>query len=75
MGNLTYEIDQIWAEAYLYWQQGEKLYLTDEAEAQAKLEQEAHSESNAKEGIIREFVNRTIPKNWDKCTLNETRLY
>jgi predicted P-loop ATPase len=73
--NLSEEVDQIWAEAFLYWQLGEKLYLTDEAEAQAKLEQEAHSESNAKEGIIREFVNRTIPKNWDKRTLNERRLY
>lgn len=72
---LPYEVNQIWAEAYLYWQLGEKLYLTDEAEVQAKLEQEAHSESNAKEGIIREFVNRPIPKNWDKRTLNERRLY
>jgi putative DNA primase/helicase len=73
--NLPLEMDQIWAEAYLYWQLGEKLFLTDEAETQAKMEQEAHSESNAKEGIIREFVNRPIPKNWDKRTLNERRLY
>lgn len=73
--NLSDEVDQIWAEAFLYWQLGEKLYLTDEAETQAKLEQEAHSESNAKEGIIREFVNRSIPINWDKRTLNERRLY
>jgi predicted P-loop ATPase len=73
--NLPLEVDQIWAEAYLYWQLGEKLFLTDEAEVQAKLEQEAHAESNAKEGIIREFVNRPIPKNWDKRTLNERRLY
>jgi len=74
-GNLPEEVDQIWAEAYLYWQLGEKLFLTDEAEAQAKLEQEAHSESNAKEGIIREFVSKPIPKNWEKRTLNERRLY
>ncbi|MBL4937613.1 virulence-associated protein E [Clostridium sp. YIM B02515] len=73
--NLPLEADQIWAEAYLYWQLGEKLFLTDEAELQARLEQEAHSESNAKEGIIREFVNRPIPINWDKRTLNERRLY
>ena len=68
-------MDQIWAEAYLYWQLGEKLFLTDEAEVQAKLEQEAHAESNAREGIIREFVNRPVPINWDKRTLNERRLY
>ncbi|ERI92287.1 Virulence-associated protein E [Clostridiales bacterium oral taxon 876 str. F0540] len=73
--NLAVEVDQIWAEAYLYWQLGEKLFLTDEAELQARLEQESHAESNAKEGIIREFANRPIPKNWDKRTLNERRLY
>lgn len=72
---LPVEVDQIWAEAYLYWQLGEKLFLTGEAEAESKLEQEAHAESNAKEGIIREFVNRPIPLNWDKRTLSERRLY
>ena len=72
---LPEEVDQIWAEAYLYWQLGEKLFLTGQAEAESKLEQEAHSESNAKEGIIREFVNRPIPLNWDKRTLSERRLY
>jgi hypothetical protein len=54
---------------------GEKLFLTDEAVAQAKREQEAHSESNAKDGMIREFINRPILINWDKRTLNERRLY
>jgi hypothetical protein len=73
--NLPLEVDQIWAEAFLYWQLGEKLYLIDEAETQAKLEQEAHAESNAKEGIIHEFVSKPIPKSWDKRTLNERRLY
>jgi len=73
--NLPEEVDQIWAEAYLYWQLGEKLYLTDEAETQAKLEQEAHSESNAKEGIIREFIERPVPLDWEKRSLSERRLY
>lgn len=73
--DLPEEVNQIWAEAYLYWQLGETLYLAGEAEVQSKLEQEAHAESNAKEGIIREFVNRPIPQNWDKRSLNERRLY
>jgi len=72
---LPEEVDQIWAEAFLYWQLGEKLFLIGEAEADSKLAQEAHAESNAKEGIIREFVNRPIPLSWDKRTLNERRLY
>jgi predicted P-loop ATPase len=73
--NLPLEVDQIWAEAYIYWQLGEELYLKGEAETEAKREQEAHGESNVKDGIIREFVYRPIPLNWDKRTLNERRLY
>jgi predicted P-loop ATPase len=72
---LPEEVDQIWAEAYLYWQLGEKLFLTGEAEAESKMEQEAHQESNAKEGIIREFVSRPVPLDWDKRALNDRRLY
>jgi putative DNA primase/helicase len=72
---LPEEVDQIWAEAFLYWQLGEKLFLIGEAEADSKLAQEAHAESNAKEGIIREFINRPIPLNWDKRTLSERWLY
>lgn len=73
--DLPDEVDQIWAEAFIRWQLGEKLYLTGEAEAESRKEQEAHAESNAKEGIIREFVNRRIPLNWEKRTLNERKLY
>lgn len=69
------EVPQIWAEAFLCWQLGEKLYLTGEAEEESKKEQEAHQESNAKEGVIREFVQRRVPLNWDKRSLAERRLY
>jgi predicted P-loop ATPase len=47
---LHYEVDLIWVEAYLYWQLGEKMFLTDEAEVQIKLMQEAHAESNFRTG-------------------------
>jgi putative DNA primase/helicase len=73
--DLPNEVDQVWAEAYVRWQLGEQLYLTGEAKAESEEEQEAHSESNAKEGIIREFMERPVPLNWDKRTLNERRLY
>jgi predicted P-loop ATPase len=69
------EVDQIWAEAFLRWQLGEQLYLTGEAKAESEEEQEAHRESNAKEGIIREFIDRPVPLDWDKRSLSERRLY
>lgn len=69
------EVDQIWAEAFLAWQLGEPLYLTGEAARIALLEQEAHKESDAKEGIIKEFVERSVPINWYKRSLAERRMY
>ena len=72
---LDAEVDQIWAEAFVRWQSGEPLYLSDEAEQISLREQDAHKESNAKEGIIRGFVERRIPMNWDKRALSERHLY
>lgn len=73
--HLEDEVPQIYAEAFVYWQMGEALYLIGQAEAEAKQQQEAHQESNAKEGIIREFVERRVPIGWDKRSLGERRLY
>ncbi|MDT8715459.1 virulence-associated protein E [Clostridium sp. 19966] len=72
---LPEEVNQIWAEAFLYWQLGEKLYLTDGAAEEAVKQQEDHQESNVKEGLIHEFVERPIPIDWHKCSLNERRMY
>lgn len=73
--DLEREVDLIWAEAYVYWQLGERLYLTGDAEEESKVEQEIHRESNAKEGVIREFLDRTVPVGWDKRSLADRRLY
>ncbi|MFT4415305.1 VapE domain-containing protein [Fredinandcohnia humi] len=73
--HLQYEAPQILAEAFVYWQMGEQLYLTGEAEKEAREQQETHRESNAKEGIVREFVERRVPLDWEKKDISERRLY
>lgn len=72
---LREEAPQIWAEAVACWQLGEKLYLEGEVETAAKAQQEAHRETNAKEGIIREFVDRTVPADWNKRTIPKRKMY
>jgi len=72
---LELEAPQIWAEAYVRWQVGEKLYLEGAAAAAALVEQESHREANAKEGIVREFIERKIPADWSKRTLQQRRSY
>jgi predicted P-loop ATPase len=73
--DLEQEVDQIYAEAVVYWQQGEPLYLTGEAAEIAKQQQEEHREGNAKEGLIREFVERPVPPGWEKRDIAARRLY
>ena len=73
--DLQVEVPQIWAEAFFYWQLGESLRLSDTVEVEAKVQQEAHRESDVKEGLIREFLDRKIPVDWEKRTLSERRMY
>lgn len=73
--DLPGEVDQIWAEAYCRWVLGEPLYLSKDIEAMAEEQQESHREAYAKEGAIREFLDRQIPQNWDSMGLLERRQY
>lgn len=68
-------IDQVWAEAKTVWEAGEPLYLPRELESLARTEQDAHMESNPKEGIIVEFLGRELPADWDHKSLLERRMY
>ncbi|MED1419036.1 virulence-associated E family protein [Bacillus smithii] len=69
------EVDQIWAEAVMYWRLGESLILSKELEAEAKRQQEEHSEQDPREGIIRDFVNRKVPVDWYKKDISTRKLY
>ena len=73
--DLPGEVDQIWAEAYMYWKLGEPLYMSKEEEEMAQEMQESHRESSGKEGIIREFLERKIPDNWDSLSLLQRKQF
>lgn len=74
--DLAGAVPQIWAEALACYRLGETLYLdSKELSAAAKAAQEEHAVHSAKEGIIREFVEREVPDNWDKLDLEARRRY
>lgn len=73
--DLDAEIDQIWAEAVMYWRLGETLYLTGELAEEAKRQQEGHAEHDPREGMIREFVERPVPVDWQKRDIGSRKLY
>ena len=73
--DLPTEVDNIWAEAFAFWQLGEPLYLSKNAEKMARKQQEDHREVSAKAGTVMEFVNKGIPVDWDSYTLDQRRAY
>lgn len=73
--DLAGEVDQIYAEAFVRWQLGEQLYLTGEAEELSKQQQDEHRESSVKEGIIRAFVERPVPEDWQKRDIPSRLMY
>ena len=44
-------------------------------ESEAKLKQEEHREASVREGLIQEFVERPVPLDWGKWTLDRRRDY
>lgn len=66
-------IKQVWAEAKARWQTGEVLYLSGDIEAEAKLKQEEHREVSVREGLILAFVEKQVPVDWAKWSIDRRR--
>ena len=66
-------VEQLWAEAYMLYQHGEPLYLTPEVERLAEAEQSGALESDAREGVVEEYLERLLPEDWDRMDLAERR--
>lgn len=73
--DLDSEVDQLWAEAVVYWRLGEPLYLTGVAAEQALKEQDAHRERSPQEGIILDFLAQKVPANWGTLNLAQRQAY
>jgi predicted P-loop ATPase len=58
------EIDNIWAEAVTMFKNGEPLFMSPEADKIAKKEQKNHSATDERTGIITEYLDMLLPKNW-----------
>ena len=69
------EVDQIWAETMVYVEKGEKLYLSRELEESAEAVQKKAMEKDDREGLIREYLDKKLPENWDKLNLYERRTF
>ena len=59
----------------MYWILGEPLYLSKDVEALAMEQQESHRESSGKEGMIRDFLEKQIPSNWEQQPIQQRRMF
>ena len=66
-------VPQLWAEAQVLYRAGEQLYLSPEEEKQAGMEQTAALESDVREGMIAEYLDKLLPEDWDRMDLSERR--
>ena len=69
------EVDQIWAEAIEYFKNGEELFLKGEVAAEAYSRQRDAMETDDREGIVQEYLDRLLPEGWDKYDLFQRRTY
>lgn len=68
-------LEQVWSEALTLYNTGEELILKGEdAEAAAVKQQEA-LESDDREGLVREYLSKLLPEDWNKMSLSERRMY
>lgn len=78
--NLFVELDEdtvskIWAEAKTYYELGEELDLDPKMKEVAKAMQEAHGEDSPKLGMIIQYLDTLLPKNWAEMDLYQRRSF
>lgn len=64
---------QIWAEAIHYYHLGEELFLTNDLAAEASKEQQSALESDDREGMVYDFLERLLPADWETMDLYARR--
>lgn len=70
-----YEVDQIWAEAYQMWKDGETLYFDEQTATQARAEQYKHSSTDERLGVIEAYLEKLLPEDWSNKDLYERRTW
>lgn len=65
------EVDQIWAEALAIYRSGENIYLTEKMSKMLDIIHDDHFTQDSQAGLIYDFINEVIPKDWGKWDLQK----
>lgn len=69
------DLDQIWAEIMVRYNQGESLLLSEAAESMAVKEQREAIEEDPRMAQVAEYLEKLLPANWDKLDLDTRRMF
>lgn len=69
------EVDQVWAETIVRYRAGEELFLKGADAQMAYAEQADAMESDDREGLVREYLERLLPDNWRDMGIYERRSF
>ncbi len=70
-----YTVEQVWAEALETWKAGEELFLTGDVAREALEQQKLAMENDERLGLIKEYLDRLLPENWEDLSLGERRQF
>lgn len=69
------DTDQVWAEAIHAYKDGETLFLSGEVAQMAYAKQQEAMESDDREGLVQDYLDRLLPENWDSLDLYQRRTF
>ena len=69
------DVLQIWAEAKVIWEKGEKLFLEGDVAELAESAQKDALETDEREGMVREYLDAPLPENWDTFDIYRRQEY
>lgn len=67
------DVDQIWAETIVKYKKKEELFLKGDILTEASIVQKQAMEYDEREGIILEYLDKSLPENWNSMDLYERR--
>jgi len=69
------EIDQLWAEAIMFYRSGESVFLDRNIEEQAFEVQEVHTDIDERTILVQEYLEKPVPSNWYDLSVYEKRSF
>lgn len=69
------DVDQVWAEAKVYFDEGEQLYFDTVTEQEAREVQASHTEQDDRAGMIANYLSIPLPTVWPTMGLYERQAY